>query len=125
MNMNVKADTLSFGSTLRQIREKRGYTQAQLADLSGMSRRMIGHYETLVRRPSVDKVKRLADTLGVSVNELMDSPLPSKQQMEKEKATYSIMKRAREIEKLPKRDKDMVFSLINTLVQKNKLKEKK
>lgn len=122
MIMNKKAENLNFGENLRRVREKRGYTQVQLSEMSGISRRMIGHYETQVKRPSVDKVKKLADALSTSVDELMGVSKSVKKSTDD--PSYRIMKRVRAIEKLPKRDQEMVFHVISTLVEKNKLKGK-
>ena len=113
-----------FGKRLKNIRRERGYTQAQLAELTGISRRAIVHYETQVKRPPLEKVKKIAEVLKISVDVLLDVSTPSKKQRKTEKASYRVMKKVRLIEKLPKRDQDMIFTLINTLVEKNKLKDK-
>jgi transcriptional regulator with XRE-family HTH domain len=114
----------NFGENLRRIRREKGYTQAQLARMAGISRRMVGHYETLVKRPSIDKVKKIASALSVNDNELIGFENPKKGQKQSEIVSYKIAKRMRIVEKLPKRDQDTIFSLINSLAEKNKLKGK-
>ena len=61
----------TFGERLKQIREKRGLTQVQLADQSGVP------YETIYRvergthhEPRVSVAGKLARTLGVSLDVL-------------------------------------------------------
>lgn len=111
-----------FGESLRKVRKQRGYTMEQLAEISGISKRMIGHYETQVKRPALDKIQILAKALNVSANELMG---PSKSNTKtRDETSYKIMKKVRLIEKLPTRDQNTIFSLINSLVEKNKLKGK-
>jgi transcriptional regulator with XRE-family HTH domain len=112
----------NFGINLRRIRLNKGYTQTKLAELSGVSQRIIEHYEKYAKRPSIDKVKKLAATLGVTDEEILGV---SKRKTSDDSATFKIMKKVRVVEKMPKRDQDMVFGLINTLVEKNKLKEQK
>jgi len=112
-----------FGENLRNARRVKGYTQSQLAEISGVSRRAIVHYEKHVKRPAVDKVKKLARALDVSDDELLGIK-SIKTKKREEDVSYKIMKKVRVIEKLPARDQNMVFSLINSLAEKNKLKGK-
>jgi transcriptional regulator with XRE-family HTH domain len=115
----------NFGENLRKIRRGKGYTQAQLARMAGISRRMVGHYETQVKRPSVDKVKRISSALKVTDNELLGiQPQAKVQKKSEEGIPYRIAKKMRIVERLPKRDQDMVFSFINSLAEKNKVKGK-
>ena len=120
--MNTKTTNSNFGENLRNIREKSGYTQAKLADISGISKRMIGHYETQVKRPSVDKLKKLADALKISIDDIIGNSVTKNKNSGD--TSYRIMKRVRIIEKLPKREQDMIFSMINTFAEKHGIKNK-
>ena len=123
--MNIKAKmNPTFGENLRAIREKKGYTQTQLAGLSGISRRMIGHYETLIKRPSIDKIQKIADALNVSVDELLRTLESGKKNKHVDEVSYRIMKKVRVIEQLPVRDQNMIFNMIASLAKKNKLEGK-
>jgi transcriptional regulator with XRE-family HTH domain len=55
---------------LRTIRQRRGLTQAQLADLIGVSRPFISELETGAKRPDFDTLNRLARVLHVPIDEL-------------------------------------------------------
>jgi transcriptional regulator with XRE-family HTH domain len=122
--MKQKAATTEFGEHLRSVRREKGLTQAQVADLSGLSRRMIVHYEMHVKMPPLNKVKKIAEALGVSADELIGTSKPTKYQIEEEKISHSLMKRLKIIEKLPIRDQKVIFSLVNSLAEKNKSKGK-
>ena len=116
----------NFSSNLREMRRKKGYTQAKLAELSGVSRRAIVHYEKHATRPSIEKVKKIADALEISDDELLGiKRKPKSKKKPSEEVSYKIMKKVRIIEQLPTRDQNMIFSLINSLAEKNKLKQKK
>lgn len=56
---------------LREIRKRKGLTQAELSRRSHINRVCISQYETGVKRPNVDNLKRLAVALGVSTDELL------------------------------------------------------
>jgi DNA-binding XRE family transcriptional regulator len=48
-----------------QLRDKKGWSQAELADNSSVSRVMIGKYERGEAVPSIDAAKKIADTLWI------------------------------------------------------------
>ena len=124
--MNMKVSDIDFGHNLRAARKALGYTLDRLADISGISKRMISHYETQVKRPSIDKIKILADALNASVNDLIGAKDTSKNKKEETKTYMKIMKKARIIEQLPEREQKAIFNFINTVADRNKLlKEKK
>lgn len=62
---------MKFNERLKKMREEKGLTQVQLADLSGISSRMIQKYECGVSRPRYDAAEKLANALNTSVSELL------------------------------------------------------
>ena len=61
---------------LRTLREARGLTQLQVANLIGVSKAMISAYETASKAPSIEVLIRLSRLFGVSVDYLVcvDAP---------------------------------------------------
>jgi len=59
-----------LGNRLRELREAKGLTQAQLADLIGVSRKTVNTVENGVFTPSTVVALKLAGALGCSVEEL-------------------------------------------------------
>ena len=57
---------------LAEIRKRKGMTQAQLAELAGITRVTVARYETTDRNPRFTTIKRLARALGVSPAELLE-----------------------------------------------------
>lgn len=58
---------------LKELREKRGLTQEQLADLSGVNQSAISFIENgTTASPKLDTLQKLARALGVSLEELVD-----------------------------------------------------
>ena len=61
-----------FGRRVAELREKRGLTQEELAQKSGVSAAMISHFETGVRqRASAETLIKLARALTTSVDFLL------------------------------------------------------
>ncbi len=59
-----------LGNRLRERREAKGLTQAQLADLIGVSRKTVNTVENGVFVPSTIVALKLAAALGCTVEEL-------------------------------------------------------
>jgi transcriptional regulator with XRE-family HTH domain len=66
----MEAD-MSFGEHLKRLREKAGLSQSGLAEKSGISLDSIQNWESDRYQPRLDALVALADTLGVSLDELM------------------------------------------------------
>lgn len=56
---------------IRDVREKAGITQEELAEQMEVSRQTISRWETGATRPSADKLARLSQVLGVSADALL------------------------------------------------------
>ena len=62
-------------SNLKNIRTQRGYSQSKLAELSGVSLRMIQYYEQGVNdinKAEAETVYKLAQTLECNMEELLE-----------------------------------------------------
>lgn len=59
------------GANLRRLRKGQGFSLERLAELSGVSRAMLGQIETAKSVPTVSLLWRVADALGVPVASLM------------------------------------------------------
>ena len=59
------------GQVLKKIRERRGFTQAALAERVGVHQVTIARLETGERNPSMDLLHRLAKALKVKLPELL------------------------------------------------------
>ena len=64
-------DTYITGQTIKNLREKKGFTQAELADKLGVSGKAISKWETAKGLPDINLIESLANALSVSVMELM------------------------------------------------------
>ena len=65
-------NTYVTGATIRQLREGRGLTQAELAEKIGVSSKTVSKWETAKGLPDISLLQPLAQTLGISVIELMN-----------------------------------------------------
>ena len=65
-------NTYVTGTTIKQLREDRSMTQADLAEAIGVSSKTISKWETAKGLPDITLLQPLAKALGISVIELMN-----------------------------------------------------
>ena len=56
---------------IQEIRKGKGIKQKELADKLGIAENTLSQYETGSREPDIETTKRIANELGVSVDELV------------------------------------------------------
>ena len=65
-------NTYVTSATIRQLREKRNLTQAELAEKIGVSSKTVSKWETAKGLPDISLLQPLAQALNISVIELMN-----------------------------------------------------
>ncbi|MBS1676328.1 MAG: helix-turn-helix transcriptional regulator [Actinobacteria bacterium] len=66
----------AIGLRVKEGRRSRGWTLDQLAEISGVSRRMVVNVEQGETNPSIGTLLRLGDALGVGLPALVEPPEP-------------------------------------------------
>jgi transcriptional regulator with XRE-family HTH domain len=61
----------SFGTTVRQLREQRGWSQEALAEHADLNRSYIGELERGQAIPSLLTLNKISTALGVSLSNLL------------------------------------------------------
>jgi transcriptional regulator with XRE-family HTH domain len=61
---------MAMGVRLKKLRQDRGLSQAQLAQLSGIPKGTLLQWEYGLRTPLLDAAVKLADALEISLDEL-------------------------------------------------------
>lgn len=74
--MDAGAESLAraIGARVKQERKRRAWTLDQLAEIAGVSRRMLVNVEQGAVNPSVGTLLRLSDALGVGLPSLVEPP---------------------------------------------------
>jgi transcriptional regulator with XRE-family HTH domain len=60
-----------FGKRLSYFRSQKGLTQQELAEAVEVSRDLIGHYERRCENPSLEFIRKAAEALDVTADELI------------------------------------------------------
>lgn len=61
-----------IGSQVQQQRKRRGLSQADLAEATGMSVAYISHIETGIKKASLESVVKIANALGITVDQILN-----------------------------------------------------
>ena len=112
----------SFSQRLTRFRKEKGLSQKELATISGLSPRMIAHYETQVSHPSLDKIQKIATALGMSIIELLGSTTSPKRTDETEflsSVNTKTLKQFKKILQLSPQDRSNVYRMVDSFLQKH------
>ena len=71
--MTRRADIpIRFGRRVRRLRKDQGYSQESFAYACELDRTYVGGIERGERNVALRNIEKIADTLGITVSELMD-----------------------------------------------------
>jgi transcriptional regulator with XRE-family HTH domain len=111
-----------FGQRLAALRKAAGFTQHQLANELGISRRRIAYYESESDHPPASLLADLARALNVSTDQLLsDAPLkrPAKASL-----SPRLERRLKQIEQLSPKSKQQLLNIIDTFIEAEALKQR-
>ena len=104
---------MTFGSRVAAIRKEKQLSQSELGKRAGISGDIVGKYERGDAMPSIDIAKRMADAFETSLDYLVGNA--------EEKLDKATLDRVLEINKLQPKEKEMVFTFLDTFLTKTKL----
>jgi transcriptional regulator with XRE-family HTH domain len=111
----------SFGERLAQLRKAADYTQVEFAAEIGITQRMVAYYEAPDAQPPAHLLPQMAQALGVGTDVLlgMSEPRPVKKV-----GASRLERRLIEIEKLDARAKRQITQILDTFIEREKLKQR-
>ena len=110
----------AFGERLHRYREDRGLSQRQLSTLAGVDPVQISRYERGLGLPAADTLVAIAKALRVSLDTLL---LGKADRAGEELPVRNVMllDRLAEIEKLDRKDQDMIVELIHSVLARRSM----
>jgi transcriptional regulator with XRE-family HTH domain len=104
-----------FAARLTRLRKAAGFTQTQLADELGISRRRIAYYESESDHPPASLLQDLARALNTTIDELLGSQ-PAKRKPRTASLSPRLERRLKQIERLSPKPKQQLLSIIDTFI---------
>jgi transcriptional regulator with XRE-family HTH domain len=101
-----------FKKRLKQARDLRNLSQAQLAAKAGLPAASVSHFESGPRKPSFDNLKALAGALDVTTDYLLgrsDTP---------EASAETVGRLHRDLHKLSSNDLELAQEFVDLLIKK-------
>ena len=108
----------TFGKKVAELRKDMKVSQGQLAKLLNTSTSVIGRYERDEMTPSIEVAKKIAALLKTSVGYLLGET--EDDQLFKDP---TMLKRFKELNKLPEDDKEHILYTLDSLLQNVKAKQ--
>ena len=110
---------VGFGARLVVLRKVAGYTQTELANELGVTRRMVAYYEGETEHPPAHLLPGLAKALGVTIEQLLGSE-PVRARAKPRNARLERQLQA--IEKLEPTEKRQILQVLDTLIESAQFK---
>lgn len=114
-------NTESFGQRMAKLRHAAGYSQRDLAKETGISQRMIAYYEKQAKYPPTHLLPVIVKALGTTADELLGI---KKNKNSGKKKDMRLWRRFSQIENLDAKEKRQILLLLDTFIEKERLKEK-
>lgn len=111
---------MDIGKKIKSIREAKGMTAKQVITAVDMGAPMYSRIENGVNEPSLSTLEKIARALGVTLSDFFDT---DNKLADVNSYDASIMEKIKLVEVLNDEEKKIVFSLVDALVGKKKLKD--
>ena len=112
---------VNFGTRLAELRKAAGYTQENIADEIGVSRRVIAYYEAESNYPPTTFLSRLAQALNMTVDALLRGETINK---ETKSGNTRLLRRLHQIERFGTKEKRQILQLLDTFIENERLKQR-
>lgn len=108
----------NFAQRLKELRNARNLTQTRLAELMTISPRVYSRWETGDVTPHFDTIVRLADTLGVSLDELA-----GRKEVVSETTirNHELNRLCRKVDQLPDEDQRALVVVLDSVVKRSRV----
>jgi transcriptional regulator with XRE-family HTH domain len=120
-DIHASKSATSFGARLKELRRAKGYSQTELGHLVDLHYTHIGRYERGIAQPTGESLRRLADTLSVSTDYLLEGSTQDAAKADFE--DRELLKMFKEVEQLPEDEKSFIKRVLDALLMKRKFQQ--
>lgn len=109
----------SLGEKIRMLRQEKGLSQVLLEKKSGVNSKLLSKYENGRIIPTADTLRKIAEGLETSADYLIFDNVPKDGLSQIE--DLDLFEKFKEVERMDAESKDMIKSLIEAVIIKNKV----
>jgi transcriptional regulator with XRE-family HTH domain len=109
---------MTLGNRIKQLRQQRGLSQAQLAKKLNVHQKQISGYERDIHSPSIELLVRLAELFNVSLDYIAFDNREEKNIIPI--ADRELMQVVQQIDQLSAEDRATIKAVLNTFIVKNR-----
>jgi transcriptional regulator with XRE-family HTH domain len=109
---------MTLGDRIKQLRQQRGWSQAQLSKKLNVHQKQISGYERGVHSPSIELLVRIAELFNVSLDYIAFDKREEKNIIPI--ADRELMQAVQQIDQLSAEDKATIKAVLNTFIVKNR-----
>lgn len=112
---------MPFSEKLSKMRKDKGLTQQQLAAMIGVGIAQVRRYEKGNSSPTLEVIKNIARTLGISADELLfdkGEGVADKRIMDRK-----LLEQFEMVSRLKPHDKEAIMTIIDSVIIKNRIEE--
>ena len=112
---------MPFSKKLSKMRNDKGLTQKQMAAMIGVGIAQVRRYEKGKSSPTLEVIKNIAKTLGISADELIfdkGEGVADTRLMDKK-----LLEQFEKVSKLRGYDKEVIMTIIDSMIIKNRLEQ--
>lgn len=110
---------LSLGEKIRMLRQEKGLSQVLLEKKSGVNSKLLSKYENGRIIPTADTLRKIAESLETSADYLIFDNVPKDGPNRIQ--DLDLFEKFKEVEKMDTESKNIIRSLIEAIIIKNKV----
>lgn len=107
---------MTIAERIRLYRQQKGFSQAELAEISNVNNKSLSRYELGTSVPPADALKAIADALGVYADALLSDDTVTIKDKE-------LLKRFEVIQEMTGEDKNMILKFLDLTIRDYKTKK--
>ena len=111
----------SLGERVRELRQRRGWSQQQLAEKVGVRQKQISSYERGTNTPSAEILISMAEAVEVSLDFLAQRSSANAPRIAI--ADLDLLEKLQDVDRLPEEDRTLVKGVIDLVLLKHRVAE--
>jgi transcriptional regulator with XRE-family HTH domain len=112
---------MTIASRVKQLRQEKQWTQAELAEKMGIKQKQISAYERGINSPSTDVLIKLAEVFDVTLDYLAFATRGQKAKLNIQ--DRELLRRFEQLDTMTEKEKELAKEILDLVILQHKFKE--